>query len=310
MFSFYKHRRWFFILSAVLLMIGVLTAIFAGISLDIQFKGGSIIKYTVDRSVDLDKAENVITEAIGKIVSCQETTNLGTDSDTLEKYLVVNIAAGVTALSPDEQLKMEAALIAAFPETTFAWQSSNVVDPFIGREMLINGVWAIFIASILIVAYVWFSFRSMSGPSAGVMALVALFHDVTLVFFVFVVLRIPLNESLIAVVLSILGFSINDTIVVYDRIRENERIYKGSMSLPDLVDLSINQSLTRSINTSLCTFGAVAIAYIFATIYGIESIQEFALPMMIGLISGSYSTICLAGPLWVMWKTRGGRSGY
>ena len=150
----------------------------------------------------------------------------------------------------------------------------------------------------------------MSGPSAGVMALIALYHDVTLVFFVFVVLRIPLNESLIAVVLSILGFSINDTIVIYDRIRENERIYKGSMTLPDLVDLSINQSLTRSINTSLCTFGAVAIAYIFAVVNGIESIQEFALPMMVGLISGSYSTICLAGPLWVSWKTRGGRSGY
>jgi preprotein translocase SecF subunit len=150
----------------------------------------------------------------------------------------------------------------------------------------------------------------MSGPSAGVMALVALFHDVLLVFFVFVVLRIPLNESLVAVVLSILGFSINDTIVVYDRIRENERIYNGKMPLPDLVDLSVNQSLTRSINTSLCTLGAVAIAYVFATAYNIDSIKQFALPMMVGIVSGAYSTICLAGPLWVMWKTRSGRTGY
>jgi preprotein translocase subunit SecF len=162
----------------------------------------------------------------------------------------------------------------------------------------------------LIIAYVWYSFRKMSGPSAGVMALIALFHDILIAFFVFVVLRIPINESLVAVILSILGFSINDTIVIYDRIRENERLTSGKMPLADLVDLSINQSLARSINTSLCTFGAVAVAYVFAAIYNIESIKDFTLPMMIGLISGSYSTICLAGPLWVMWKTRKGRSGY
>ncbi len=150
----------------------------------------------------------------------------------------------------------------------------------------------------------------MSGPSAGVMALVALFHDVIICFFVFVVLRIPLNESLVAVVLSILGFSINDTIVIYDRIRENERLHKGKLPLPDLVDKSINQSLPRSINTSVAAAGAVAIAYVFALVYNIDSIKEFALPMLIGLIAGTYSSITIAGPLWVMWKTRGGRSGY
>jgi preprotein translocase SecF subunit len=141
-------------------------------------------------------------------------------------------------------------------------------------------------------------------------ALVALLHDILIAFFVFVFVQTPVNEALVAVVLTILGFSINDTIVIYDRIRENERLTKGSMPLADLVDLSINQSLTRSINTSLCTFGAILVAYIFSVIYGIDSITDFALPMMIGVISGTYSTIFLAGPLWVMWKTRGGRTGY
>jgi preprotein translocase SecF subunit len=305
MFSFYKNRRWFFLLSIALLAIGILTAVFAGIELDIEFRGGSILKYSFTGQVSLDQAQNVIAEAIGRNVTCQETTSLA-DGVT---SLVVNVA-GNEALSPDNQAAMETALQTAFPAADFELQSAILVDPFIGRDLLIKGMWAIVIASVLIVAYVWFSFRSMSGPSAGVMALVALFHDVILVFFVFVVLRIPLNESLIAVVLSILGFSINDTIVVYDRIRENERIYKGKMALPDLVDLSINQSLTRSVNTSLCTIGAVAIAYVFAAAYGIDSIKQFALPMMIGLVSGTYSTICLAGPLWVMWKTRSGRTGY
>lgn len=305
MFDFYKHRRKYFALSAALLLIGLLVAIIFGIKLDITFKGGSILKYSFSGTVDLKTAESTIGNAIGMIVTCQETQALGDKTQNL----VVNVAGDI-ALTPDQQTKLQEALKTAFPDITFKLESSNLVDPFLGRELLVRGMWAILIASILIVAYVWYSFRSMSGPSAGVMALVALFHDVLIAFFVFVVLRIPLNESLVAVVLSILGFSINDTIVIYDRIRENERLLNGKLALPDLVNLSINQSLTRSINTSLCTFGAVTVAYIFAVIYNIDSIKQFTLPMMVGLISGSYSTICLAGPLWVMWKTRGGRSGY
>lgn len=305
MFDFYKHRYKYFILSASLLLTGLLVAIIFGIKLDISFKGGSILSYSYTGTVDLQKADAAIGDALGMIVTCQETTSFGDETTSL----VVNVA-GDTALSPDQQTLLQDALKAAYPDITFSLESANLVDPFLGRELLVRGMWAIIIASLLIVAYVWFSFRSMSGPSAGVMALVALFHDVLIAFFVFVVLRIPLNESLVAVILSILGFSINDTIVIYDRIRENERLLNGKMALADLVNLSINQSFTRSVNTSLCTFGAVTVAYIFATIYNIESIKDFTLPMMIGLISGSYSTICLAGPLWVMWKTRGGRSGY
>jgi preprotein translocase SecF subunit len=304
-FHFYKNRKWYFLLSGTFLLAGILVSLIYGIKLDITFKGGSILKYAYEGTIDLPKAESILADAIHTEVSVQETTNLG-DS---RKFLVVNVA-GSEALSPDEQIALKEALAKGFPDASFTLESANLVDPFIGRELLNKGLWAIAIASVLIVAYVWFSFRSMSGPSAGVMGLVALFHDILVAFFMFVLLRIPLNESLIAVILTILGFSINDTIVVYDRIRENERLYKGKMPLADLVDLSINQSLSRSINTSLATFGAVAVAYIFAQIYSIDSIKEFALPMMVGLISGSYSTICLAGPLWVMWKTRGGRTGY
>lgn len=305
MFSFYKNRKWFFMLSISIMLAGIIVSLVFGVKMDIQFKGGSILKYSFTGTVDLTQAETAISAAIDQDVTCQETTNLG-DQKT---NLVINVA-GNNAITPENQTALQDALAKAFPTVTFSLEEANLVDPFIGRELLIRGLWAILIASVLIVAYVWYSFRSMSGPSAGVMALVALFHDVFVAFFVFVFLRIPLNESLIAVVLTILGFSINDTIVIYDRIRENERLLKGSLTLADLVDLSISQSLTRSINTSLATFGAVTVAYIFATLYGIQTIKDFALPMMIGLISGSYSTVCLAGPLWVMWKTRGARTGY
>lgn len=305
MFKFYKNRRIFFGLSIIIIVAGIVASLVFGVNLDIEFKGGSILKYSFVGDIDLNDAENVIGEAIGQNVNCQITSSIADDSTDL----VVNVS-GDEALSPDGMAKLIAALQENYPENNFEFQNADLVSPFIGRELLQNGIIAILIASVLIVIYVWIRFRSMSGPSAGVMALVALLHDILIAFFVFVFVRAPINESLVAVVLTILGFSINDTIVIYDRIRENEKLTKGKMPLSDLVDLSINQSLTRSINTSLCTFGAILVAYIFAVIYGIDSIKEFALPMMIGVISGTYSTIFLAGPLWVMWKTRNGRTGY
>ena len=305
MFKFYKNRRIFFGISILIVVAGIVASLVFGVNLDIEFKGGSILKYSFVGDINLNDAENVIGEAIGQNVNCQITSSIADDSTDL----VVSVS-GDDALSPDGMVKLIAALQEKYPENNFEFQNADLVNPFIGRELLQNGILAILIASVLIVVYVWFRFRSMSGPSAGVMALVALFHDILIAFFVFVFVRAPINESLVAVVLTILGFSINDTIVIYDRIRENEKLTKGKMPLADLVDLSINQSLTRSINTSLCTFGAILVAYVFAVIYGIDSIKEFALPMMIGVISGTYSTIFLAGPLWVMWKTRDGRTGY
>lgn len=305
MFSFYTHRKKFFALSCAFLLIGILVAVFVGIQLDITFRGGSILRYSYNGSIDLPKAESAISQAIGMVVTCRETRSLGEDATSL----VVSVA-GEEALTPDEQTALQNALASAFPELDFELQEANLVDPFIGRELLISGLWAILIAAVLIVVYVWIRFRTISGLSAGVMALVALFHDVFIAFFAFVILQIPLNESVIAVVLSILGFSINDTIVIYDRIRENERLTNGKMPLIELVDMSIRQCFTRSINTSLCTFGALLVAYIFAAVYDISSIRNFALPMMIGVISGAYSSLALAGPLWAMWKTRKGRTGY
>lgn len=305
MYRFFLKRKIFFALSIGIMIAGILFSLIFGIQLDIQFKGGSILKYSFTGTVNVEEAASAIQDAIGQPVTCQETTSLAGTG----KQLVVNVA-GSDALKPDQQVKLEQTLAAKYPQAAFKLDEANLVDPFIGAEFFRRAIYAVLVASTLIVLYVWFSFRSISGPSAGVMALIALFHDVLVAFFVFVFLRIPLNESLVAVLLSILGFSVNDTIVIYDRIRENERLTGGRMPLDELVDLSINQSLKRSVNTSLCVVGAILVAYIFSLAYGITSIQQFALPMLIGTISGSYSTIFLAGPLWVMWKTRKGRTGY
>lgn len=305
MFSFYKHRKLFYGISIAVLLIGFVLSLVVGVKLDIQFKGGSIITYSYEGALDLTQAEAVASDALGINVTAQMTEAVA-DGKT---SLVISVA-GNEALLPEEMRDLIEALDTAFPNHNLNLASSQLVAPFIGREMLRNGIIAIVVASVLIIGYVWFSFRKISGPSAGVMALLALLHDVTIAFFVFVLMGSPLNETIIAVVLTILGFSINDTIVIYDRIRENVSLTNGSMPLDELVDLSIRQSLTRSINTSVATFVAVAVAYGFAAIYGLTSITEFALPMMAGIISGANSSITLAAPLWVAWKTRGGRTGY
>jgi len=136
----------------------------------------------------------------------------------------------------------------------------------------------------------------------GTIAIIALVPDALMVTATFIIFKIPLNDSFIAAVLTIIGFSINDTIVVYDRIRENRRIMGDKWSYEQLIDTSISQSMTRSVNTSLAVLVSITIVYIFAQIKGIETIRSFALPMMIGTVSGCYSTICIAGPLWAMWK--------
>lgn len=305
MFSFYKHRKVFIGVSLAIIVIGLILSFTFGINLDIQFRGGSIITYQYVGDLSLQDAEQTAEEALGQRVTAQMTESVVDDRTTL----VISVA-GNEALLPAEMEALTDALTKSFPELNVRLVSSDLVAPFIGREMLTNGILAILVSSVLIIIFVWFSFRSISGPSAGVMALIALLHDVTIAFFVFVAMRTPLNETLVAVVLTILGFSINDTIVVYDRIRENVRLTNGSMPLDELVDMSIRQSLTRSINTSVATFSAVAVAFIFATIFGIDSIAEFALPLMVGIIAGAYSSLALASPLWVAWKTRGGRTGY
>ena len=305
MFSFYKHRKVFIGVSLAIIVIGLILSFTFGINLDIQFRGGSIITYQYVGDLSLQDAEDTAEEELGQNVTAQMTESVVDDRTTL----IISVA-GNEALLPAEMEALSDALTKSFPDLNVRLVSSDLVAPFIGREMLTNGILAILVSSVLIIIYVWFSFRSISGPSAGVMALIALLHDVTIAFFVFVAMRTPLNETLVAVVLTILGFSINDTIVVYDRIRENVRLTNGSMPLDELVDMSIRQSLTRSINTSVATFSAVAVAFIFATIFGIDSIAEFALPLMVGIIAGAYSSLALASPLWVAWKTRGGRTGY
>lgn len=297
MIRFYKHRYIYFAISICLILFGIAAAFINGIQLDIQFKGGTILKYTYSSIINAEQAAEIVEQAVGRTTNCQLQSNMAKDG----QMLIVNLASN-EALTSQEQETVTSALNRAYSDAHLALAESLTVEPFIGKHFFTNGLIAIVLSFLLILVYVGFRFKNIGGLSAGTMAIVALFHDVFIVTAVFIIFKIPLNDSFIAATLTIIGFSINDTIVIYDRIRENERLLGKKVAADELVDLSINQSMLRSINTNLAVFVSITVVYVFAQFYDIGSIRAFALPMMFGTISGCYSTICIAGPLWTMWQ--------
>ncbi|MDF2539105.1 MAG: protein-export rane protein SecF [Herbinix sp.] len=296
--GFYKKRWIYFTISLCIMLAGIVAVFVKGVQLDIQFKGGALIKYSYEGTLDAEAVADTATNLLGRPVTTQVTTDLLTG----DKRLVINIA-GNYGVEASEQEKFEADLKAAYPEAKLEFAEASMVEPFFGQKFLRNGIIAILLSALLVMGYVWIRFKKMGGLSAGIMALVALFHDVLVVFFTCVIFGIPIGESFVAVALSIIGYSINDTIVIYDRIRENTNTTRR-VPIDTLTDLSISQSMMRSINTNIAVLISVSLVYILAYAHNIQSIQSFALPMAVGSISGCYSTICIAGPLWVSWKKR------
>lgn len=299
--QFYKRRFVYFAISLVVVIVGIAFALTKGIQLDIQFQGGSILKYTYSGELDAEQAEDIVESTVGINTNGQLQSNLAKQ----EQLLILSLAKN-EALSGEQQQAVTEALNKAFADNKLELSESLTVEPFVGVRFFRNGLLAIALSFVLILGYVGLRFRNIGGVSAGVMAIVALLHDAFVVTAAFIVFGIPLNDSFIAAILTIIGFSINDTIVIYDRIRENEKLLGTKCPVDELVDISITQSMSRSINTNIAVLACMVIVFIFAQIYNIESIRRFALPMMFGVVSGCYSTICIAGPLWVMWKKRGG----
>ncbi|MDF2544413.1 MAG: protein-export rane protein SecF [Herbinix sp.] len=296
--NFYKKRYIFFAISLTIMLAGIIGIIINGVQLDIQFKGGALLKYNYTGEVSDGTAADIATDILNRPV----TTNITSDLATGEKRLIINIA-GNYGLDAKDQQKLDDALKAEYPNVGLTLSESSMVEPFFGQKFLQKGITAILLSAILVMCYVWFRFSRIGGLSAGVMALIALVHDVFVVFFTCVIFQIPIGDSFVAVALGIIGYSINDTIVIYDRIRENSVSY-SNLPVDEVTNLSISQSMTRSINTNIAVLISVSLIYILAHLNSIDSIQSFALPMAVGSISGCYSTICIAGPLWVMWRKK------
>jgi len=297
-------KNYYFALSILIFIVGIIGLFVNGVQMDIQFQGGTIMQIEMpDDTFDTDRAAEIVMESIGKKANVQKSYTFNAENeDEKLNLLVLNIASDET-LNDNERNTVMEALRKEFNISEDAEVNMSSVEPFIGAEIKENSLKAILLSSVLIILYVWWRFRTMHGLSAGVFAVLALLHDVGVMFVVYVLFRIPLNESFVAAVLTIIGYSINDTVVIYDRIRENVRLYK-KMPIRELVNKSVLQTMSRSINTSVTTLISVLTMYIFSVIYNIQSIREFTFPLTVGIISGVYSTIFIASPLYMAWQER------
>ena len=296
--DFYKNKKIYFALSIAVLVIGLICTIVIGPKLDLQFAGGAMIRYAVDGEVDSNEIASLVEEATGRTVSV--TTNESLDGDG---YQMTVSFAGNDSVSLEEQQQIAQELSDAYADRTFSVVESSSVDPTMGARFFQKCIVCMAITFVILLVYIALRFRKIGGLSAGVTAIIALLHDVLIVFFAFVIFGFSINDVFIAVVLTILGYSLNDTIVIYDRIRENRRLEptKSVTALPGIVNKSLNQTMTRSILTSLTTVMALLVIFIVAVIFGLTTVETFALPMMVGVVVGCYSSICIAAPLYTVW---------
>ncbi len=300
-------RKYFFALSILIVLVGVISwfafgGMNGGFRTDIQFEGGTILQIQMnDSNYDTNKAAEIVKSTINKEATAQKSQTINTkEAGKKIDLLQVNISSKDT-LSGDELNKLVAELRKEFKLPEDSEISVNSVQPLIGNEIKSNGLKAVLLASVLIILYIWMRFNIMSGLSAGVMAVLGLLHDVMIMLAVYILFRIPLNESFIAAALTVIGYSMNDTIIIYDRIRENSGLLR-KIPIGELVNKSIIQTLARSINTVVTVLICIVTTYIFASYHNIVSIKEFTLPLIIGIASGCYSSIFISSPLWVVWK--------
>ncbi len=292
--DFIGKRKLFFTISIVLVAFSILSTFIFGVDLDIQFKGGTIITYVYDGELNCDNFTDDAKEILGGI-GVQYTTGVDFSSGKSNIQLSLTSTSG---LSSDKQFELTNSLTEKYAENNIELVESSDVSPSSGREFFLKCIVAVILSSVVLVIYIAIRFKKIGGWLAGICAIIALLHDCIIVYGTFIVCGMPINANFMAVVLTILGYSINNTIVIYDRIRENSKLYGKKMTREENVNMSINQSITRSLNTSITTVVAMLAVTIVAAVYGVTSIISFSLPVMVGMIAGTYSSVCLVAVLW------------
>lgn len=299
--KFYENRKIYFGITIALFAIGIIFNIIFGTTLDIQFKGGAMLDYTYTGEISTSDVESIVEDVTGQNVDIRVYSSMVDTNGANTNGMSITFA-GTDSITVDQQDAISSAILEKYPDSALTVEETSSVDRTVGTSFFAKCLIAVAITFVLLVIYIAFRFRKIGGASAGIISIIALLHDVLLVYFTFVIFRMPINDNFIAVILTILGYSLNNTIIIYDRIRENRRALGPKAQTSELVNLSINQTLTRSIYTSLCTFVAIGCVYVVGMAYGLTSVTTFALPMMVGILVGCYSSVCITGPLYVMWR--------
>lgn len=301
--NFVGHRKIFFSISGALIALVLVCSVVLGVDMDIQFKGGAILTYGYEGTIDLNEVRSEAENVLGSGLSIQTGSNAATGDNT-----VIITMPGASNISTEQLAQLDDAFASAFADNNFEQLTVRNVDKVIGNEFLQKSLVAVAAAVVLILLYIMVRFRNIGGLPAGVMAVIALLIDLCMVYGVFVIGRIPLNANFIAAMLTILGYSINDTVVIYDRIRENRTLYGNKLGFDELVNTSISQSLRRSLNTTITTCLALGVVCVVSIVFGLDSIYTFAVPLMAGMISGVYTSLCITTSLWAFWEHRKSRN--
>ena len=299
--SFLSKRGLFFAISIAVIVIG-----FAGMGYNKSAKG-NVLNYSLEfvggtSTTVTFKEDYTIEEIDEKIVPVVEDITKDANIQTQKVQDSNAVIIKTRDLSLDEREAFNKAMVDKFEVNEDEITSTNISSTVSG-EMKKDAVWAVVIATICMLIYIWFRFKDLRFAGSAV---IALLHDVLIVLAFYVLSRTSVGNTFIACMLTIVGYSINATIVIFDRIRENLKLKAARTKgeLKEVVNASVTQTLSRSINTSLTTFIMVFVLFLF----GVSSIREFATPLMVGIICGAYSSVCITGALWYVFKTRFGKN--
>lgn len=280
-----NYKIWFTISLAVMIL-GLIMAITSGMNLGIDFTGGTVMQFNIGKEFTLEEIREI-------------TSRFDLDADILHAGKNKEEVIIKTKKSLSNQERME--IFEVFKEKYNLnkdedFREAEQFGPTMGAEIRNKALISILLASAGMLLYISYRFQLRFG----VAAIIALIHDTLIVLSIYSIFKIPVNSPFIAAVLTIVGYSINDTIVVFDRLRENLKYMKKETYF-DIADKSIKQTLTRSINTSITTLLVIGALFVF----GVESIKEFALPLLAGVLTGTYSSIFIASPVWALSKSIG-----
>lgn len=289
--DFVGKRKIYYLISLTLIIAGIVSMITRGFEMDIELIGGTIIEAELGQVFENSDIVDLVKEVTEATPRVQKMGN------NVDAQTGVSISTVELTEEQKEQILIKIAEKYGI-EDIHERSTFRTVSAAFGSEMSSRAIRAVIIAVVLIMIYIAIMFKALSGFTAGLSASLVLAHDLFIMIALYSVLQMPINTIFVAALLTILGYSVNDTVVIYDRIRENTAINK-KITREELVNLSLNQSLKRTLFTSIGIFIALSILLGFSIYYRVDTITEFSLPLMVGIVSGTYSSTLLSGSLWL-----------
>ena len=296
--NFLSKKNICFVISAVMILGGLAVMGVNGskgngaLNYSLEFQGGTSTTIPMSEALSIQEIDETVKPVVSEVIGSNEIQAQKVDgsNDVIVKTKTLDLATR-------EALCQALAEKFGVDENDIAMEN---ISAAISSEMRSDAITAVLLAALFMLLYIWFRFKDIRFATSAVAALL---HDVLVVLAFYAVARLSVGSNFIACMLTIVGYSINATIVIFDRIRENLATAGRKTDLQELVNRSITQTLSRSVNTSVTTFITVAVLYVL----GVASIREFALPLMVGIVCGAYSSVCITGALWYVMKTKLGK---